>query len=123
MTMSITFIDDTGPEPLRISALRRSSLARSLSKAARKAIAVFVAWRAFRRAESELMALDDHALKDIGLHRSEIGSALMDCAQERRNGGRQTAKVRSKPSSLSRRVGNLGENSAAPVRKRFDWRP
>ena len=118
MTMSITFIDDTGLEPLRISALRRSSLARSLSKAARKAIAVFVAWRAFRRAESELMALDDHALKDIGLHRSE-----MDCAQERRNGGRQTAKVRSKPSSLSRRVGNLGENSAAPVRKRFDWRP
>jgi uncharacterized protein YjiS (DUF1127 family) len=86
MTMSITF---TGLEPLRIGALRRTLLARSLSKTARRAIAAFVAWRAFRRAESELMALDDHALKDIGLHRSEIGSALMDYAQERRNGVRQ----------------------------------
>jgi uncharacterized protein YjiS (DUF1127 family) len=62
---------------------------RSLSKAVRKTIAAFVAWRAFRRAESELMGLDDRALKDIGLDRSEIGSALMDHAQERRNGARQ----------------------------------
>lgn len=119
MTMSMTIIDNTEVEPLWTSALRRSSLARSLSKAARKAIAAFVAWRAFRRAESELMALDDHALKDIGLDRSEIGSALTDHAQERRNGVRQARRT----SSLSRRAGNLGEDSAAPVRKRFEWRP
>jgi uncharacterized protein YjiS (DUF1127 family) len=118
MTMSMTISDNTGFEPLRISSLRRSLLARSLSKAARRAIDAFVAWRAFRRAESELMALDDRALKDIGLDRSEIGSALMDDAQERRNGARQARRI----ASPSRRVGNPGENGAAPVRQRVDWR-
>jgi uncharacterized protein YjiS (DUF1127 family) len=118
MTMSMTIIDNTEVEPLRISALRRSLLAQSLSRAVRKAIAALVDYRAFRRAESELMALDDHALKDIGLDRSEIGSALTDHALERRNGVRQARRT----SSLSRGVGNPGEDRAAAVRKRVDWR-
>lgn len=109
MTMSMTVIDETGFEPLRRSALLRSLLVR-LSKAARKAIDAFVAWRAFRRAESELMTLDDRTLKDIGLDRSEIGSALMDHAQERRNGVRPE-----RTPSRSRRIGNSGENSAASL--------
>lgn len=119
MTMSMTIIDDTGVEPLWTSALRRGLRGSSPLRAVRKAIAALVAWRAFRRAESELMALDDHALKDIGLDRSEIGSALMDDARERRNGARQAHRT----SSPSRRVGNLGEDSAAPVRPRVRWRP
>jgi uncharacterized protein YjiS (DUF1127 family) len=89
MTMSTTIIDNTGLEPLWTSVLRRSSLGWSLLAAVQKAIAALAAYRAFRRAESELMVLDDHTLKDIGLDRSEIGSALMDHAQERRNGVRQ----------------------------------
>lgn len=88
MTMSMTIIDNRGFGPLRTSVLRRSLPGLSLLRAVRKATAAFVAYRAFRRAESDLMALDDHALKDIGLDRSEIGSALLDHAQERRNGVR-----------------------------------
>jgi uncharacterized protein YjiS (DUF1127 family) len=91
MTMSIDIIDDTGLEPFWANALRWSAAGWSLSQAAQKAIAAFVAYRAFRRAESELMALDDRTLKEMGLDRSEIGSALMDHAQERRNGARQAA--------------------------------
>ena len=45
----------------------------------------FKARRTLRAAKAELMALDDHSLKDIGLDRSEIESALTDCARERRN--------------------------------------
>ena len=42
----------------------------------------FGKWRAVRRAERELHALDDRTLKDIGIARSEIHSA----ARERRSG-------------------------------------
>ena len=37
----------------------------------------FSEWRRRERAYAELMALDDHALADIGLHRSQI-AALLD---------------------------------------------
>ncbi|MGE3915824.1 MAG: DUF1127 domain-containing protein [Hyphomicrobiaceae bacterium] len=34
--------------------------------------------RAFRKAEAELMSLDDRMLRDIGIDRSEIVSVLLD---------------------------------------------
>jgi uncharacterized protein YjiS (DUF1127 family) len=34
----------------------------------------FSEWRRRERAYAELMALDDHSLADIGIHRSQIGS-------------------------------------------------
>lgn len=37
----------------------------------------FSEWRRRERDYAELMALDDHALADIGIHRSQIG-ALVD---------------------------------------------
>jgi uncharacterized protein YjiS (DUF1127 family) len=37
-------------------------------------------WRRREQAYAELMALDDHALADIGLHRSQI-AALVDGGQ------------------------------------------
>jgi uncharacterized protein YjiS (DUF1127 family) len=38
----------------------------------------FGKWRAVRRAERELYALDDRTLKDIGIARSEIHSAVRE---------------------------------------------
>ena len=57
-----------------------------LFRAIRERLAAFARRRALRGAEAELMALDDQALKDIGLHRSEIRSALLDASSERRGG-------------------------------------
>ena len=53
------------------------STARKLFEAVKMMITALVANRALRKAEAELMALDDRMLKDIGLDRSEIGSVLM----------------------------------------------
>lgn len=47
-----------------------------------------IRYRAFRKAERELHALDDRMLNDIGLNRSEITSALTSAANERRMGWR-----------------------------------
>ena len=33
-------------------------------------------WRCRERAYAELMALDDHSLADIGIHRSQIGGLV-----------------------------------------------
>jgi uncharacterized protein YjiS (DUF1127 family) len=45
----------------------------------------FIRYRSFRAAEKELQALDDRMLKDIGVDRSEIRSALINASNERRN--------------------------------------
>jgi uncharacterized protein YjiS (DUF1127 family) len=42
--------------------------------------------RALRRAENEPLGLDDRMLRDIGLDRSEIGSAVRNFDGERLNG-------------------------------------
>ena len=57
----------------------------SMLAAMRRVWLSYRANRAFRAAQAELMALDNHALKDIGLDRSEIESALSDHTGERRN--------------------------------------
>jgi len=36
----------------------------------------FSEWRRREHAYSELMALDDHSLADIGIHRSQIGALV-----------------------------------------------
>jgi len=53
-----------------------------------KAVASYIRYRTFKRAEKELHALDDRMLNDIGLDRSEITSSLINAANERRNGWR-----------------------------------
>ncbi len=47
-----------------------------------------VHFRALRKAENELRGLDDRMLKDIGLERTEIRSALINARNERVNGWR-----------------------------------
>ena len=53
-----------------------------------RAIAEFIRYRALRAAEAKLYGLDDRMLKDIGLDRSEIRSALVNAREERINGAR-----------------------------------
>ena len=43
----------------------------------------FAEWRAREQADGDLMALDDHVLADIGLHRSQIPAVI---------GGREGAR-------------------------------
>lgn len=54
----------------------------------KSAVAEYIRYRSFRAAETELHSLDDRMLRDIGINRSEITSALVDAAHERRNGRR-----------------------------------
>jgi uncharacterized protein YjiS (DUF1127 family) len=53
-----------------------------------RAIAGIIRHRALKAAEAKLHGLDDRMLKDIGLDRSEIKSALLNARQERLNGAR-----------------------------------
>ena len=43
----------------------------------------FLEWRRRERAYAELMALDDHSLADIGIHRSQIGGLAGDIGRAR----------------------------------------
>lgn len=54
----------------------------------RRAITGFIRYRAFKAAEAKLYDLDSRMLKDIGLDRSEIRSALLNARHERINGSR-----------------------------------
>ena len=52
----------------------------------RHAMQSIESYRAHRASKAELMALDELTLRDIGLDRSEIESALENRGNERRNG-------------------------------------
>lgn len=60
----------------------------------RHMLSQFLHERAMRRAENELMKLDDRMLKDIGLNRSEVASAVRNPEQERLNGARHPMPYR-----------------------------
>lgn len=57
----------------------------------RQMLGRYIHERALRRAENELMRLDDRMLNDIGLARSEISSAVRNPAGERLNGAQPLA--------------------------------
>ena len=61
-----------------------ASLTRSLSALTTRVLA---GWprRDARRAIHELRMLDDHTLRDIGIHRSEISSIVMELSGEERS--------------------------------------
>jgi len=74
-----------GAKIARAEAMRRlfGGIATSLRALGHRAVAAtargwnaYAAWRERRRAVAELSGLDDRALKDFGLHRSEIQSVV-----------------------------------------------
>lgn len=78
--------DDAGPSDAFIPASLATIVADRFNIG--HLLANYVRYRAIRRAEKELMALDDRMLNDIGLRRSEIGSAVRNSMRERVNGSR-----------------------------------
>jgi uncharacterized protein YjiS (DUF1127 family) len=72
----------------RVSALRSASLA-SQATASRVAGFLRTCWNAYQvrrehaRARAMLYGMDDRGLKDLGLTRGEIGSAMTDASGER----------------------------------------
>lgn len=62
-----------------------TGVASSVASYVTQVVADVVRYRSFRAAEKELHALDDRMLKDIGIDRSEIRSALSSAVQQRRN--------------------------------------
>jgi uncharacterized protein YjiS (DUF1127 family) len=64
----------------------RATALASLSALIAESIAAYRQYRAFRRGHDQLMALDDRMLRDIGLDRTEISSALLNAGNERWRG-------------------------------------
>ena len=80
----IDYVDhDTAHETSKSSAL---AVLDTIALSIRQMFAKFIHERALRRAEKELMALDDRMLRDIGLTRGEIASAVRNPGEERLNG-------------------------------------
>jgi uncharacterized protein YjiS (DUF1127 family) len=63
-----------------------ASAGKQPQRAIGKAIGKLSAFWRRKRDERLLQSLDDHTLKDIGLHRSEIGSLIHNPGGERRRG-------------------------------------
>jgi uncharacterized protein YjiS (DUF1127 family) len=81
-------IEAAGYAPVATNSLKSSAGSAIAAAAAyvRSAIAAYIRYRAFKTAERRLMALDDRMLRDIGLDRTEITSALINARGERLNG-------------------------------------
>ena len=74
---------------VRASAFVESAVTSSIAAATafvNTLAAAYARHRAFKAAESSLLALDNWTLKDIGLDRSEFASAIVNRNNERRNG-------------------------------------
>jgi uncharacterized protein YjiS (DUF1127 family) len=76
----------TAAETSRASA---SAALEAIALPLRRMLTRFIRERALRRAENELMALDDRMLRGIGLTRSEIASAVRKSDGERLNGAQR----------------------------------
>jgi uncharacterized protein YjiS (DUF1127 family) len=72
-------------------------LGRRIADAARRRWRAYAAWRDRQLAIKELGLLDDRALKDIGLHRSEIESAVYGPDSPRLSEGKVAAFLYHKP--------------------------
>ena len=68
------------PSAKQIKFVELTSIALASSVALWKA---YFAWRARSAAKITLYQLDDRSLKDIGLHRSQIDSAVHTCLRDR----------------------------------------
>ncbi len=74
------------PDPPRASKSTGWTVFAVITSQVKQWMAEFVRERAFRRAEWELHSLDDRMLRDMGLSRGEIASAVRNPEQERING-------------------------------------
>lgn len=83
------------------------AMGRMVVRRAGKWSSAYAIWRARRRAIKELGGLDDRALKDIGLHRSEIESVVYGPDSSRLTEGKVAAFLYHKPYAR-RRVATKG---------------
>jgi uncharacterized protein YjiS (DUF1127 family) len=73
-------------------------------------------WRAHESAMTELMRLDDKTLADIGLHRSEIRSALLEASETCVPRQRRHRRMADPPRPAQTRDGTQASWQGAPVR-------
>jgi uncharacterized protein YjiS (DUF1127 family) len=81
-------IEATGfaPPATRAPTGSASSVLAAAAAYVRSAIAAYIRYRTLKMAERQLLALNDRMLRDIGLDRTQIMSALINAHGERLNG-------------------------------------